>query len=195
MRSLTHRSPGASGPGRGRRRRPVLLVTHVALQEDVEMRTNDFSPYYRSSIGFDRMLDLLGAPERPGFDDAWPPYDIERLDEDRYSITMAIAGFGQDDITIMAEPNALLVEGCKSDNENGRNFLHRGISQRAFRRKFDLADFVKVTGASLEHGLLRVELEREIPEAMKPRRIEIGTSQARVTNETRQGDAKIENAA
>jgi molecular chaperone IbpA len=161
----------------------------------MEMRTYDFSPYYRSSIGFDRMLDLLGAPQRPEFDEAWPPYDIERLDEDRYSITMAVAGFGPDDITIMSEPNALLVEGRKSDNENGRNFLHRGIAQRAFRRQFDLADFVKVTGASLEHGLLRIELEREIPEAMKPRRIEIGTSQARVTNEARQGDAPIENAA
>lgn len=159
------------------------------------MRTYDFTPYYRSSIGFDRMLDLLGAPQRPEVDEVWPPYDIERLDEDRYSITMAVAGFSQDDIAIMAEPNALLVEGRKSDTENGRNFLHRGIAQRAFRRQFDLADFVKVTGASLEHGLLRIELEREIPEAMKPRRIEIGAGQPRVANEPRKGDAKIEDAA
>ncbi len=159
------------------------------------MRTYDFSPYYRSSIGFDRMLDLLGAPQRPEFDEAWPPYDIERLDDDRYAITMAVAGFSQDDITIMAEPNALLVEGRKTGTEDGRNFLHRGIAQRAFRRQFDLADFVKVTGASLEHGLLRIELEREIPEAMKPRRIEIGTRQARVTKTTREGDAPVENAA
>ena len=159
------------------------------------MRTYDFSPYYRSSIGFDRMLDLLGAPQRPDFDETWPPYDIERLDEDRYSITMAVAGFAEDEISIMAEPNALLVEGRRSDDENGRKFLHRGIAHRAFRRQFDLADFVKVTAASLEHGLLRIDLEREIPEAMKPRRIEIGASQARVSEEAREGGAQIENAA
>ena len=160
------------------------------------MRTYDFSPYYRSSIGFDRMLDLLGAPQRPEADETWPPYDIERQDEDRYSITMAVAGFARDEILIMAEPNALLVEGRRSEDDSGRNFLHRGIAQRAFRRQFDLADFVKVTGASLEHGLLRIELEREIPEAMKPRRIEIGASQARVANTPREAnDAGVENAA
>lgn len=159
------------------------------------MRTYDFSPYYRSSVGFDRMLDLLGAPQRPEADETWPPYDIERQDEDRYSITMAVAGFAQDEILIMAEPNALLVEGRRNEDDSGRNFLHRGISQRAFRRQFDLADFVKVTGATLEYGVLRIELEREIPEAMKPRRIEIGTSQARVTKAAREGDAPIESAA
>jgi molecular chaperone IbpA len=161
----------------------------------MEMRTYDFSPYYRSSVGFDRMLDLLGSPQRPEVDEAWPPYDIERQDEDRYSVTMAVAGFAPDEISIMAEPNALLIEGRRSEDDNGRNFLHRGIAQRAFRRQFDLADFVKVTGATLEHGLLRVELEREIPEAMKPRRIEIGTSQARVERDVRPGDNQIENAA
>jgi molecular chaperone IbpA len=161
----------------------------------MEMRTYDLSPFYRSSVGFDRMLDLLGAPQRPEADETWPPYDIERQDEDRYSITMAVAGFAQDEILVMAEPNALLVEGRKSQDDSGRNFLHRGIAQRAFRRQFDLADFVKVTGATLEHGLLRIELEREIPEAMKPRRIEIGTSQARVTKTAREGHAPIENAA
>jgi len=159
------------------------------------MRTYDFSPYYRSTIGFDRMLDLLGAPQRPEADETWPPYDIERQDEDRYSITMAVAGFAQDEILIMAEPNALLVEGRKNEDDSGRNFLHRGIAQRAFRRQFDLADFVKVTGASLEHGLLRIELEREIPEAMKPRRIEIGMPKARVKKAPREGDASVENAA
>jgi molecular chaperone IbpA len=160
------------------------------------MRTYDFSPYYRSSVGFDRMLDLLGAPQRPEADETWPSYDIERQDEDRYSITMAVAGFAPDEISIMAEPNALLVEGRKSEDDSGRNFLHRGIAQRAFRRQFDLADFVKVTGASLEHGLLRIELEREIPEAMKPRRIEIGASQARVANTPREAnDAGVKNAA
>ena len=135
------------------------------------------------------------APQRPEADETWPPYDIERQDEDCYSITMAVAGFAQDEISIMAEANALLVEGRRSEDDSGRNFLHRGIVHRAFRRQFDLADFVKVTGASLEHGLLRIELEREIPEAMKPRRIEIGTSQARVTKKAREGDAPVENAA
>jgi molecular chaperone IbpA len=138
------------------------------------MRTYDFSPYYRSSIGFDRMLDLLGAHARPDADETWPPYDIERLGEDRYRITMAAAGFSQDELSVMAEPNALLVEGRKHADDSGRKFLHRGIAQRDFRRQFDLADFVKVTGASFENGLLSIELEREIPEAMKPRRIEIG---------------------
>jgi molecular chaperone IbpA len=161
----------------------------------MEMRTYDFSPYYRSSVGFDRMLDLLGAPRRPEADETWPPYDIERQDEDRYAITLAVAGFAPDEISIMAEPNALLVEGRKSEDDSGRNFLHRGIAQRAFRRQFDLADFVKVTGATLEHGLLRIELEREIPEAMKPRRIEIDTRQARVANTAREGNAPVENAA
>ena len=159
------------------------------------MRTYDFSPYYRSSVGFDRMLDLLGASQRTEADESWPPYDIERQDEDRYAITMAVAGFAQDEISIMAEPNALLVEGRKSEDDSGRNFLHRGIAKRAFRRQFDLADFVKVTGASLDRGLLRIELEREIPEAMKPRRIEIGTGEARATKGARKGDAPVENAA
>lgn len=159
------------------------------------MRTHDFSPYYRSTVGFDRMLDLLGAPQRPEADETWPPYDIERLDEDRYSITMAVAGFAQNEISIVAEANALLVEGRKEGDDSGRNFLHRGIAQRAFRRQFDLADFVKVTGATLEHGLLRIELEREIPEAMKPRRIEIGTGQARVPKTAREREAPVENAA
>ena len=159
------------------------------------MRTYDFSPYYRSSIGFDRMLDLLGAPQRPEADETWPPYDIERQDEDRYSITMAVAGFAQDEISDHGRAQRALVEGRKSEDDSGRNFLHRGIAQRAFRRQFDLADFVKVTGASLEHGLLRIELEREIPEAMKPRRIEIGTSKARGIKAAREGDAPVERAA
>jgi molecular chaperone IbpA len=155
------------------------------------MRTYDFSPYYRSSIGFDRMLDLLGGASRPDtVEEAWPPYDIERLGEDRYSITMALAGFAEDEITIVAEPNALLVEGRKKNHDSGRNFLHRGIAQRGFRRQFDLADFVKVTSASFQHGLLTVELEREIPEAMKPRRIEISTPAQKRVEPARESGAK-----
>ena len=160
------------------------------------MRTYDFSPFHRSTIGFDRMLDLLGATSRPEVDESWPPYDIERLDEERYRITMAVAGFARDEISIMAEPNALLIEGRKQDDDSGRHYLHRGIGQRAFRRQFDLADFVKVTGATYENGLLSVELEQEIPEAMKPRRIEISASQStpNVKN-ARRDEKQIEDAA
>lgn len=141
------------------------------------MRSRDLSPFYRSSIGFDRMLDLLDAFSRPEPDEGWPPYDIERLGDDQYRVTMAVAGFAEDELSVVAEPNALLVEGRKREEASARNFLHHGISLRAFRRKFDLADFVKVTGASYENGLLAITLERELPEAMKPRRIEIGAPQ------------------
>ena len=160
------------------------------------MRTYDFTPYYRSTIGFDRMLDLLGAMSRPEVDESWPPYDIERLGEERYRITMAVAGFSRDEISIVAEPNALLIEGRKQDDDSGRHYLHRGIAHRAFRRQFDLADFVKVAGASYENGLLSVELEQEIPEAMKPRRIEIATSQdAQRVRNARRDENEIEDAA
>jgi len=151
-------------------------------QEDMEMRTYDFSPYYRSSVGFDRMLDLLGAgaqskPETK-VEESYPPYDIERTGEDSYRITIALAGYSRNEISIMAEPNALLVEGERAQDDSPRNFMHRGISQRPFRRQFDLADFVKVNRACYENGLLQIDLEREIPEAMKPRRIEISASAA-----------------
>ncbi len=166
------------------------------------MRTYDFSPYYRSSIGFDRMLDLLGAGAPPKLEtrveESFPPYDIERTGEDSYRITIALAGYARDEISIMAEPNALWVEGQKAE-DGERNFMHRGISQRPFRRHFDLADFVKVAGATYENGLLQIELEREIPEAMKPRRIEIGAStrpeRRERAREERSGTKQVEDAA
>src|SRR5690242_9071103 len=167
----------------------------LLTQEDMEMRTYDFSPFYRSTIGFDRMLDLLGAISRPETDENSPPYDIERLGEDRYRITMAVAGFHRDELSIMSEANALLIEGRKKDDGATRNFLHRGIPQRAFRRQFDLADFVKVAGASYENGLLSVDLQQEMPEAMKPRRIEIGASSTARTSERRVDEQRIESAA
>lgn len=138
----------------------------------------DFAPFYRSTVGFDRMLDLLGTMPGPPPEEAWPPYDIERVGDDRYRITMAVAGFAPAELAVTAERNRLTVEGRKAESESGRNFLHRGIAQRAFRRQFDLADFVEVAGASQENGLLSIELKRELPEAMKPRRIEIGPPQA-----------------
>lgn len=138
------------------------------------MRIYDFTPFYRSTVGFDRMLDLLGNMSRSPAEDAWPPYDIERIGDDRYRITMAVAGFAPDELSIMVEGATLTVEGRKAEPDAGRNYLHRGIAQRAFRQQFELADFVEVESAAHENGLLSIELKRELPEAMKPRRIEIG---------------------
>jgi molecular chaperone IbpA len=140
------------------------------------MRTAlDFSPLYRSTVGFDRLFNLLdstmGAAEPAQAN--WPPYNIERLGEDQYRITMAVAGFTPDEIELVQQENALVVAGRKHPEPEGVQVLHRGIANRAFRQTFNLADYVKVSGASLENGLLTVELRREVPEAMKPRRIEI----------------------
>ncbi|WP_315741466.1 MULTISPECIES: Hsp20 family protein [unclassified Bradyrhizobium] len=137
------------------------------------MRTYDFTPLWRSSIGFDRLLGLLDETQR-AVDDNYPPYNIERLGEDRYQISLALAGFGPDELAITAEQNVLTVEGRKADKE-GREYLYQGISARPFKRQFNLADYVQVTNASFDNGRLRIELVREIPEAMKPRRIAIGT--------------------
>lgn len=135
------------------------------------MRTYDFSPLWRSSIGFDRLLDFAEAAQRSG-EDNYPPYNIERLDSDRYGIELAVAGFTPEEITVTAEQNVVTVEGRKAEGTD-RNYLHRGISARAFKRQFTLADYVQVRGAAFEHGLLKIELVREIPEAAKPSRIAI----------------------
>ncbi len=138
------------------------------------MRTSlDFAPLYRSSIGFDRMFDLLENASRVQAIDSWPPYDIVKTGEDDYQITMAVAGFSQADLTITHEPNLLVVSGQKAGEDNAQ-YLHRGISNRTFERRFELADHVKVADANLSNGLLTINLRRELPEAMKPRRIEIG---------------------
>lgn len=138
------------------------------------MRTAfDFSPLYRSSVGFDRVFDLLENASRSI--DNWPPYDIARNGDDDYRITMAVAGFSQDELSMTQEQNMLLVTGEKKD-EDKAEYLHRGIVCRAFERRFQLADHVKVTGAGLENGLLTIDLKREIPEEMKARRIEIGSA-------------------
>ncbi|MCX2801404.1 Hsp20 family protein [Microbulbifer thermotolerans] len=138
------------------------------------MRTLDFSPLYRSAIGFDRMANLLDAmltseQKQP----TYPPYDIELTGEDSYRITMAVAGFEQSELDIQVEQNRLTVSGKKAEEKQQRNYLHRGIAARNFERRFQLADHVKVTDAKLANGLLHIELVREIPEAMKPRKIEI----------------------
>lgn len=138
------------------------------------MRTYDFAPLWRSTIGFDRLFDLLDETQRAA-EDHYPPYNIERLGEDRYQISLALAGFSPDELTITAEQNVLTVEGRKSEKEQ-REYLYQGISARPFKRQFNLADYVQVKNAALDNGLLRIELVREIPEAMKPRRISIGAS-------------------
>jgi molecular chaperone IbpA len=135
------------------------------------MRTFDPTPFWRSTIGFDRLFDLAEAAQHAG-EDNYPPFNIERLAEDRYQLTLAVAGFAPEEIEITAEQNQLTVEGAKKDRQD-REFLHRGISLRPFKRQYSLADYVKVQAATFDNGLLRIELVREIPEAMKPRKIAI----------------------
>jgi len=153
------------------------------------MRTTfDFTPLFRSSIGFDRMLNALEAASRVESIDNWPPYDIAKLGEDDYRITMAVAGFSQDELTITQEQNMLVVSGKKAGEDNSQ-YLHRGIAARTFQRRFELADHVKVVGASLVNGLLTIDLKREIPEEMKPRKIQIAAGEALPKVETRQIEA------
>ncbi|SFM58751.1 Hsp20 family protein [Methylobacterium pseudosasicola] len=138
------------------------------------MRTYDVAPLFRSSIGFDRLFELLNQAERVETTAAWPPYNIEKAADDQYRITMAVAGFTPDEIELTQQDTVLLVSGQKATPETERQYLHRGIAARTFRQTFNLADHVKVVGANLENGLLTVELKREVPEALKPRRIAIG---------------------
>jgi len=139
------------------------------------MNTIDFTPLYRNSVGFDRMANLLDAAFRSdAAGSGYPPYNIESLDESRYAITLAVAGFKLSELDIHVEGGVLTVSGRK-DEEGERRYLHRGIANRAFERKFNLAEHVEVTGAALENGLLNIQLVKQIPEAMKPRRIAIGT--------------------
>jgi molecular chaperone IbpA len=138
------------------------------------MRTTfDFAPLWRSTIGFDHLADLVDSSLRHANEDNYPPYNIERSSEDHYRISLAVAGFGVNDITVTAEQNALTIEGKKPEASAGE-YLYQGIAARPFRRVFNLADHVQVKGASFQDGLLVIDLVREVPEAMKPRRIEIG---------------------
>jgi molecular chaperone IbpA len=138
------------------------------------MRTFDPTPLWRSTVGFDRLFDLLAESTRWTGEDNYPPYNIERTGEDHYQISLAAAGFVPEDITITAEQNVLTVEGRKTE-KGEHQYLYQGISARPFRRMFNLADYVQVKGASFENGLLKIDLVREVPEAMKPRRIAINT--------------------
>ncbi|TIO37959.1 MAG: Hsp20 family protein [Mesorhizobium sp.] len=143
---------------------------------------------FRSSIGFDRMLNALETASRIETADNWPPYDIAKSGEDDYRITMALAGFSQDELAITQEQNMLMVSGQKAGEDNGE-YLHRGIAGRAFQRRFELADHVKVVDASLVNGLLTIDLKREIPEEMKPRRIEITADKSSPTAATKKIEA------
>lgn len=140
------------------------------------MRTLDLAPLFRASVGFDNLARVLDAANRA--DDAqvsYPPYNIVKASDDDYRITFAVAGFGEDDIEIVAESNSLTVKGKVTQDNDDAGYLHRGIAGRSFERRFQLADHIKVTGATLENGLLTVELQREVPEALKPRTISIST--------------------
>jgi molecular chaperone IbpA len=149
------------------------------------MNRFDFTPYRRSMVGFDRLFDLLEKQSQSG-EDKYPPFNIERRGEDAYRITLAVAGFKANEIDITAQQNLLVVQGRKSDDAQAGQFLHVGIAQRAFDRRFELAEHVRVDGANLEDGLLVIDLVREVPEAMKPRKIAIGGQQPLtvVTTET-----------
>ena len=143
------------------------------------MRQIDFAPLYRSTVGFDRLFDLLDSV--PGFDagaTAYPPYNIERLSENEYRVTMAVAGFAEDEIHVDVKEQTLTVRGEKKAEDKERQFLHRGIAARSFERRFQLADHVEVKGADLKDGLLHVDLVRNVPERLKPRSIAIGNGKA-----------------
>ena len=141
------------------------------------MRSFDFAPLYRATVGFDRVADLMDrALSADGATPTYPPYNIEKTAADAYRISIAVAGFAPEELTVEVKEGALLVAARKAGDPAERSFLHRGIATRAFERRFALADHVRVTGAALEHGMLHVDLVREVPEAMKPRRIEIASA-------------------
>jgi len=144
------------------------------------MRTFDLTPFYRSTVGFDRLFSLLDQASGEGTSPGYPPYNIERSGDNEYRITVAVSGFSQNELSIVAKENTLTIKGEKSANENGSKgeVLYRGIAARAFERAFQLADYVTVKNATLENGLLHVDLVREIPEAKKPRSIPISTTAA-----------------
>lgn len=137
------------------------------------MRHVDYSPLFRSTVGFDRLVQLLDAAAGLDSENGYPPYNIERRDETRYKIAIAVAGFAEGDLKIEVKENALSVRGDKKTDTAERQYLHRGIGQRAFERRFQLADHVEVTGASLADGMLTIELVRNLPERMKPRTVAI----------------------
>jgi molecular chaperone IbpA len=153
-----------------------MVKYHIASQENMTMRHINYSPLYRSSIGFDRLAALLDSTAAPtSISSGYPPYDIEHQGVDEYEITMAVAGFKEDDLHIEVENNYLVIKGSKVE-EKARKYLHKGIAARNFERRFELADHIKVTDARLSDGQLSIHLSREVPEEMKPRSITINSS-------------------
>lgn len=146
------------------------------------MRNTDFSPFYRSTVGFDRLFNLLDTVSDNG-QTGYPPYNIEKTGDDTYAITVAVAGFAEDELSIEARDGQLVVSGKKETDDEDRSYLHRGIATRAFEKRFQLADHVRASGARTENGLLIIDLVREVPEALKPRQIEIRSNKA-LTSET-----------
>jgi molecular chaperone IbpA len=163
----------------------------VSLKEDMDMRHQDLSPLLRSTVGFDRMASLLDSfarNEDPG--SGYPPYNIEKLGEDSYRITMAVAGFTEDDLSITTQGTTLIIAGDAHGNDEGVEYLHRGIARRGFQRRFELAEHIEVEGARMDNGLLHVNLRRYVPETMKPRSIAI----KRLDRETAMVENATENA-
>ena len=144
------------------------------------MRTFDFSPLFRSTVGFDRMLDLLDSVSRHDTNQTFPPYNIERTDDNHYGITLAVAGFAEKDLTVEVRDGVLTIQGKRGEEDEKAGYLYQGIAGRAFERRFQLAEYVEVRGAVLENGLLRVDLERIVPEERKPRRIAINGAGVKV---------------
>jgi len=143
------------------------------------MRTFDFAPLHRATIGFDQIADMMDRVLTNDVSQpSYPPYNIEKSDADTYRISVAVAGFAEDDLSVEVKENSLVVAGKKSADDKDRTYLHRGIATRAFERRFALADHVRVSGASHENGMLHIDLKREVPEALKPRRIEISSAKA-----------------
>lgn len=144
------------------------------------MRTYDFSPLYRATVGFDRVADMLDRVlTQDTGPSTYPPYNIEKLDENSYRISVAVAGFSDADLNVEQREHQLVIAARREKDEDARTYLHRGIATRAFEKRFQLADHVRVTGAVAEHGMLHIDLVREVPEALKPRRIEIGSGHAK----------------
>jgi molecular chaperone IbpA len=149
------------------------------------MRTIDFSPLYRSAVGFDRLASLLEAASRSDAPTGYPPYNIATDGENAYRVEIAVAGFKPEELNIEFRENTLTVQGKKAANDDARRYLHRGLAERDFERRFQLADHVVVTGAALADGLLTIELERQLPEALKPRSIAIKTGAAQIEGDTK----------
>ena len=153
------------------------------------MNRTDFTPFRRNTVGFDRLFDLMENQVRQNSGDNYPPFNIERRDEDAYRITLAVAGFRKQDIDITAQQNLLVVEGKKRDETVEGEMLHVGIANRGFERRFNLADYVRVEAADLADGLLVIDLKREVPDAMKPKKIAIGGNTLEVVHDTDGDDA------